>query len=86
MIKFLLPFFLVGSLAFTGKVNCTRKVDTSETPTVKHYTWYFWSSTPPCTSKPGEDADVSYCTYSYARLSKVIVKNYCGTCNPGDVQ
>ncbi len=75
-----LPFF-----AFQSKVDCARKVDTSQTSTAKFYTWYFWQSTPPCTSKPGAGAGVVYINYVYGRQSHAIVEVASGTCDSSEV-
>lgn len=83
--KLVLANFLLVSFAFGELVTCKRKVDTSETSTAKHYTWYFWKQSPPCPSKPGQDARVVYCNYTYGRISKVIIKTDCGNTDPQHV-
>lgn len=83
MLKLLFTSFLVASFTFGGeRVTCARKVDISQTSTSKHYVWYFWKATPPCTGRPAVDDTVVYRTYVYGRQNHVIVEVDRGNIDP----
>lgn len=82
----MLAVLICTTFAFQAKVNCKRKAEGGQTSTAKFYTWYFWTSTPPCTSKPLGGTTVSYYNYVYNRMNATIVEIDHGTCPSDDVK